>query len=55
MNGEGEEGDPISIKMQTPGVILPDLPGAFLEAKSSENSDAGVHHVDLTKVLHLHS
>ena len=41
--------------MQTPGVVLPDLPGTFLEAKCSENSDAGVHHVDLTKVLHFHS
>ena len=40
--------------MQTLGIVLPDLPGTLLEAESSKNSDAGVHHVDLTKVLHLH-
>ena len=48
MNWEGEEGNSL-------GVVLPDLSGTLFEAESSENGDAGVHHVDLTKVLHFHS
>ena len=35
------------------GVILPDLLGPILEGESPEDGDAGVHHVNLVKVLHL--
>ena len=43
----------INISIQLLSVVLPDLSGTLFEAKSSENGDAGVHHVDLVKVLHL--
>ena len=45
----------INISIHLLSVVLPDLSGTLFEAESSENGDAGVHHVDLSKVLNFHS